>query len=351
MDGGQARASEGGRADGAAAPFVVAPLAVPLAAEGDEGGKELGKAAHNQTDVYVCVRPFRSWRALPHAVGNRATAMMCDVGLGHYMIYLRDAASGTALRLDFGPVGGEVGLTSQKGEVRVRPENADVFALPTVSYVGRSKLNVDEVVALARTACASRHGGRYELMRNDCRHFANALCLSATGFQNASHHAVRARHAELARRKVKDALGKLPPPMPANPLLDLGWWCSNVENAAPLRGMAAGAAAVATAHCAISLARVGPAVPALAVFGAASRIFEATRNRVATRVAAGMVGAGAGGVDGPELRPGTRPLGPTGASSPSPSSAAPPPSSAPAPSLPPARAPAANARAVYQFPP
>ena len=251
-----------------------------------------------RTSVYVCLRPFRLPRPLAAVPAMKHVPhFFADVGFGHYLVYLRDDESASTKRVDFGPVGGEVGLRRKQGEVRVRDLDAqgadDVLSLPTVSFVGRAQMGMDDMVALAEAEKSKRV--HYELLRSDCRHFVNDVCGQTVGIRNAARHAVRARHAELTRRQMKNALGVHPAPTPADsPVLKFGWSATNVDNAAHVRAAGTGAGAFAVAHCAVHLARAGTAIPMLAMnaaVGVTAKWFAA-RVRAAAKVAAGVMGAG-----------------------------------------------------------
>ena len=273
-----------------------------VAGVGGVGGLEPSSSSNHpfsSTSVYVCLRPFRLPRPLAAVPAMKHVPhFFADVGFGHYLVYLRDDESASTKRVDFGPVGGEVGLRRKQGEVRVRDLDAqgadDVLSLPTVSFVGRAQMGMDDMVALAEAEKSKRV--HYELLRSDCRHFVNDVCGQTVGIRNAARHAVRARHAELTRRQMKNALGVHPAPTPADsPVLKFGWSATNVDNAAHVRAAGTGAGAFAVAHCAVHLARAGTAIPMLAMnaaVGVTAKWFAAARVRAAAKVAAGVMGAG-----------------------------------------------------------
>lgn len=172
--------------------------------------------------MYVVARAFKEWGGplfgrLPEEVKDH----LIDAGVCHFMTVFK-TPDGKMTMFDFGPQGGDIRIThgpfkgllggtqqtapvpsssstaapapGSRGEIR----ESELTELPLAHlYVGRTRMSLADIRSFNAAQAL-----RYELHRNDCRHYVNSLVRYATGLEGSTAALKRAHYARKNAHKV-----------------------------------------------------------------------------------------------------------------------------------------------------
>ena len=161
-----------------------------------------------QPEVYVTTRHFRANRSVIGRLPPAAKDALATGGVCHYLVVYR-SERGELYQFDFGPFGGDVhsrllndtdASNDAAGSGGKPPAKKDRDSTPGhvrenllhafpgggTYLVGQTSMTLEDVRAFNATRDTT-----YNVNKNDCRHYVNALCAAATGVESVCSKYVR----------------------------------------------------------------------------------------------------------------------------------------------------------------